>query len=124
MSTAPTAAQRDVIETSLPRYRHLLEEQWREQIGLITELSLETLTPRLGDASVRATAPEHLWVANRLLADVRRQLQDTEAALARIDTGRYGACERCGARIDANRLAALPAARYCLGCQRLQDNRR
>ena len=111
MSTVPA------LEQALPYYRELLDAQWREQIALITELSLETLSPHFGDSSIRETSPENLLEANRLLADVRLQLQETEAALARIDSGRYGNCETCNRRIDTHRLDVLPATRYCLGCQ-------
>lgn len=39
-----------------------------------------------------------------------------EAALARLDAGTYGRCERCGCEIPAGRLEAFPSARYCLSC--------
>ena len=34
----------------------------------------------------------------------------------RLAEGRYGQCERCGEAIEPARLAALPAAEYCLRC--------
>ncbi len=49
-------------------------------------------------------------------ADTR--LEGIEAALARMDTGAYGTCERCGADIGAARLAARPASSRCLACAR------
>ncbi|SFI50036.1 transcriptional regulator, TraR/DksA family [Paenibacillus sp. UNC496MF] len=42
------------------------------------------------------------------------QLEETEAALDRIATGRYGICEICGEPIPFERLEALPAARRCV----------
>lgn len=53
-----------------------------------------------------------------LLAAARRRLADVEAALARREEGRYGTCETCGGPIGAERLAARPAARTCIGCAR------
>jgi RNA polymerase-binding transcription factor DksA len=50
-----------------------------------------------------------------LLARVRSNLDDVDAALTRLDEGTYGRCEACGASIGADRLSAFPAARYCLG---------
>ncbi|WPO87184.1 TraR/DksA C4-type zinc finger protein [Herbiconiux sp. KACC 21604] len=44
------------------------------------------------------------------------RLDDTDAALARLDEGRYGVCERCGEVISAGRLEARPTARLCIGC--------
>ena len=34
--------------------------------------------------------------------------------MEKLADGRYGLCERCGHPIDAERLDALPAARFCL----------
>ena len=53
------------------------------------------------------------------LADAARtDLAEIEAALARLADGSYGVCQVCGARISAERLAARPAARTCVGCVR------
>ncbi len=38
-------------------------------------------------------------------------------ALARIDEGTYGKCERCGAEIPLERLEAIPTARLCVTCK-------
>ena len=48
----------------------------------------------------------------------RRLLREVVAALAKIDDGSFGACERCGEAIAEKRLDALPFARYCITCQR------
>jgi DnaK suppressor protein len=47
---------------------------------------------------------------------VRDRLREIDAALARLDGGGYGICERCGQRIPAGRLAARPSARTCVAC--------
>jgi DnaK suppressor protein len=53
------------------------------------------------------------------LADAAREaLAEIRAALARLADGSYGICQVCGARIGAERLAARPAARACVGCVR------
>ena len=51
----------------------------------------------------------------------RRLLRDVVSALARIDDGSFGNCERCGEAIAERRLEALPFARHCIGCQRLVE---
>lgn len=38
------------------------------------------------------------------------------AALARIESGHYGACSSCGGEIAPARLAALPTATNCIAC--------
>jgi len=55
-----------------------------------------------------------LEVAQSLLEQVRDELDDVDAALRRLDDGTYGLCEACGQPIGEERLAALPAARYCI----------
>ena len=47
---------------------------------------------------------------------VRRELADIDAALARIEEGRYGRCLKCGGPIGLQRLRAIPEARYCVSC--------
>ncbi|MEJ2888604.1 TraR/DksA family transcriptional regulator [Actinomycetospora aeridis] len=51
-----------------------------------------------------------------LLAASRRDLAEIDAAVARVDAGTYGVCERCGRPIAPERLEARPAARTCVGC--------
>ncbi len=45
------------------------------------------------------------------------ELRAVAAALQRLDEGRYGDCEDCGAPIGAARLVAQPAATRCIDCQ-------
>ncbi|MDG3012613.1 dksa/trar family transcriptional regulator [Rhodococcus sp. D2-41] len=51
-----------------------------------------------------------------LLAEARRDLDELDAAVHRLDTGGYGVCEKCGRRIGDERLDALPSARRCIDC--------
>ncbi len=48
-------------------------------------------------------------------------LEAIDSALARIDAGAYGMCERCGAAIAHERLEALPWATKCIECKRLEE---
>jgi DnaK suppressor protein len=54
--------------------------------------------------------------AAALLGQARDQIAAIDAALARVDGGTYGTCERCGRPIGDERLAARPAARTCIAC--------
>ncbi|MHB0858860.1 MAG: TraR/DksA family transcriptional regulator [Anaerolineae bacterium] len=53
--------------------------------------------------------------------DEELMLADVEAALERIERGVYGICQRCGLKIDADRLQALPTARFCFSCQSILE---
>ncbi|SNR52169.1 transcriptional regulator, TraR/DksA family [Actinomadura mexicana] len=50
------------------------------------------------------------------LSRARTHLADIDGALGRLRDGTYGACERCGGPVGAERLAARPAARTCIAC--------
>jgi RNA polymerase-binding transcription factor DksA len=49
-----------------------------------------------------------------VLLSVDRELAQLQRALGRLDAGTYGRCEVCGKPIAEGRLAAKPAARYCV----------
>jgi len=48
---------------------------------------------------------------------LRSNLRDVDRALAKLDAGTYGRCERCGEQIAPERLDALPWATLCIGCK-------
>lgn len=52
-----------------------------------------------------------------LSAQALAAVEEIEGALARIDDGSYGACERCHEPILKARLRALPYARLCVACK-------
>jgi DnaK suppressor protein len=45
------------------------------------------------------------------------ELNEVEAALTRVEQGRYGACIDCGAEVAFARLLVAPAAARCIACQ-------
>src|SRR3954471_19436582 len=52
-----------------------------------------------------------------ILEQVEAELADVDRALHRLDDGTYGTCEACRAPIGDERLAAQPAARFCIAHQ-------
>ena len=70
--------------------------------------------PALGDPAAR-------WIDYEAALDpvsevVRRELEQIDEALLRIEAGSYGRCLSCGGPIGMQRLRAVPEARYCIGC--------
>ncbi len=53
----------------------------------------------------------------------RHELDEIQAATARLETGSFGVCETCGAAIPLLRLRAMPWARHCLACQAQEERR-
>lgn len=59
---------------------------------------------------------------NQAMIDNDRALQrQITEALERLDTGKYGICERCGKEIGAKRLEALPYVTLCIEDQELVE---
>jgi RNA polymerase-binding transcription factor DksA len=52
-----------------------------------------------------------------LSAQAMAAVEDIDKALAKIDAGTYGICERCGQPIPKERLRALPYAALCVACK-------
>ncbi|WP_405096517.1 TraR/DksA family transcriptional regulator [Micromonospora sp. NBC_01412] len=85
--------------------RATLTDDHATQTVRLTELTADTGDP--GEAHTRAA----------LIAATRMSLGRIADALRRIEDGRYGACERCGAQIPPERLEVVPHARFCVPCQ-------
>jgi DnaK suppressor protein len=48
-------------------------------------------------------------------------LSEVDAALRRIESGKYGQCESCGKPIDLERLETLPYVARCMDCKTRQE---
>ena len=46
-----------------------------------------------------------------------KKLRSIDAALSRIQNGRYGICMKCGKKIPKERLEAIPYAMMCIACK-------
>lgn len=57
-----------------------------------------------------------------LRANVGGMLAQIDLALAKLDAGTYGKCDRCGQPISPARLEALPYATLCVACQDRVEN--
>ncbi len=102
-----------------PAWRALVEAQWRARLQEVIKLSLAYHEA----AAVPAPAPagrhgeRNLRQLLRRAVAARRALADTDEALARLASGRYGVCEACTAAIPARLLAVAPDSRYCPRCR-------
>ena len=97
-----------------PRWRAILEARWRIRLQEVTELSLAY-------HAATTDGPDGIegGHARRLLrraVGARHRLADTEDALGRLASGRFGRCEQCGALIPEALLAGAPESRYCARC--------
>ena len=86
----------------------------REFDGIVESAALGA-TDDEHDPEGATIAFERAQIAS-LLEQARLHLTDLDEAIRRIEGGIYGRCESCGQPITAERLAARPAARTCIGC--------
>ena len=77
--------------------------------------------PGPGDLTDRAAAASTTALVSRLAGQDKRELDEVAEALRRLGSGAYGICESCGKAIPLPRLRAIPAARFCLVCQKTEE---
>jgi DnaK suppressor protein len=99
----------------LQAQRKQLLQELREKITASGEGLGFANQSKITDDDALADAAAEMDVA--MVIRESQELQDIEAALARIGDGSYGMCIDCDGDIGRARLKAYPAARRCLGCQ-------
>ncbi len=52
-----------------------------------------------------------------LIQQIEEHLAEIDRAIKAVRAGTYGICERCGQRIDPERLWILPETRLCVQCK-------
>ncbi|HYH93291.1 MAG TPA: TraR/DksA C4-type zinc finger protein [Candidatus Saccharimonadales bacterium] len=98
-----------------------------ERAHLLTELGEAIIAPGQMTYGSQAAAASQVFEQQRDLALRDRattQLELVDAAIARLDDGRYGVCVRCGKPVAPARLEALPWAAHCIACQGELDRAR
>ncbi|HOW28247.1 MAG TPA: TraR/DksA family transcriptional regulator [Elusimicrobiota bacterium] len=71
----------------------------------------------VGDEADVATQTSERELLFELSDNERQMLDAIEAALRKIEQGKFGLCEFCSKKILKIRLKAMPHARYCIQCQ-------
>jgi RNA polymerase-binding transcription factor len=119
------------IDTS--EFRTLLEEERRRIVDAIDYLKEENpgnMQDELGELGGRgvdnhlgdmATVTFDRELDEGLEEGAQQTLTQIDRALAKIDDGTYGVCERCGNAVGEDRLRARPWATLCIDDQRLAD---
>lgn len=106
-------------QASLQAYRQRLLDQQQIIVKRIYRLEEElqgTAAPEISyDDRSLSEEPEEVF--EQLDEQSRREAEDIQAALERIEQGTFGNCEACEGPIGRARLDALPTARRCKPCQ-------
>jgi DnaK suppressor protein len=103
--------------------RGALEQQREELRREITELGADADSDDVSfDAdpgfSDRSHSTEERARTIAVVRALRSNLRDVERALAKLEAGTYGTCERCGLPIAPERLEAIPWALLCIDCKK------
>ena len=101
---------------------HLLRARLAEVKARIAELAKAPepgsgigFGKRIGDGTSEAISRRNdIGVGNSLLVTEEK----LERALAKLDDGSYGRCDRCGGPIAPARLEAVPESSLCIDCAR------
>jgi DnaK suppressor protein len=107
---APRSEPSRPSDDQLAALRAALQEQRSFRIDQLAQLHYPSAEGPLSSA-----VPE---IFSELAAGARAALRDVQAALWRMDEGRYGLCTDCHAPVGLERLEILPQAALCLDCQR------
>jgi DnaK suppressor protein len=100
----------------IEHYRTLLHNEERRLLGTIKRKKENVRSiggdsvPDAGDASYEGEVREE---QAREAENASDRLKEVRLALARIDAGTFGLCEKGGEQIDEKRLEAIPWTRYC-----------
>lgn len=112
MSTFDTSKAKAALIEERGRLVHQLDELGAAESGdLRSDLDFGDSFADAG--SVTAERTEVLG----LVDSIKGQLDDVDAALARIESGKYGECANCGKDIPTARLEARPASILCVDCK-------
>jgi DnaK suppressor protein len=113
-----TDVDRDVVRARLAAERR---QTLRRLAGLTDDFDAVVAASRDTNADDEHD-PEGATIAfersqvSALARQAELHLAEVDSALKRLDGGTYGICEECSAPIGAERLAARPTARVCIGC--------
>ncbi|REK20255.1 MAG: TraR/DksA family transcriptional regulator [Actinobacteria bacterium] len=112
MSTIDTSQAKASLLEERAHLVHQLEELGAAESGdLRSDLDFGDSFADAG--SVTAERTEVLG----LVDSIKGQLDDVDAALAQIESGKYGTCNNCGKDIPAARLEARPSSILCVDCK-------
>jgi len=122
LSTIDTSEFRTLLEQERERIKSAIDHLHQEHPGNLEdelgEVGGRGSDNHLGDM---ATATFDRELDEGLEEGAQHTLEQVERALARIEDGTYGTCERCGKPIGEDRLRARPSATLCIDDQRLAD---
>ena len=110
------------LKRALVERRREIESVVREQLSAVREERAAADHVRAFDDGEVSDVDVQQDLELALVQMKLETLRQIDAALDRLDAGRYGRCAECGEEIAASRLKALPFAVRCLDCQEARES--
>ncbi len=102
--------------TTVDEFKSILESRRNELLGRLERIEDQLDEPVAPDFEDAATEHEDDEVLEAQGNQAQSELASIEAALSRIENGRFGICLSCGEPISQERLLAVPFATKCRNC--------
>jgi len=113
-------------QKDMKRFRKMLEESKKQLLNSAKKTLMEESnfdTDDLPDEIDLASSEYNQSMVFRLRDREKFLLKKIDKALARIEEGTFGICERCEEEISLKRLEARPVTTLCIRCKEEQEKK-
>ncbi len=113
-----------MAKKSSPKQLTTIREKLRQQaaelqqrLSVVVEQGRQAGAEGINDVADQAVSSYEKEILFTRGTHEHGQLRRIQQALARLEDGSYGVCQRCEQTIGEKRLEALPWTPYCIACQ-------
>jgi DnaK suppressor protein len=110
-------------EKDVKYFENLLSNQLEELLNQADDTVSGMTTPKenFPDPTDRASLESDRNFMLRIRDRESKLIKKIKKALARIETGTFGLCEKCGEEITLKRLKARPVTTQCIECKTKEE---
>ena len=103
---------------------HAILTSLKDELSEDIERTVHTMQDEatvFADPNDRASQESDIALELRNRDRERKLIKKIDETLARINSGDYGFCDKCGVEIGTKRLEARPTATLCIDCKTLEE---
>ena len=115
-----STGENGINEKRITYFRQILTEELNlllVKAGKTVSSMSDDYREELPDPTDRASLESNRNSILRIRDRERKLIRKLTSALARIDNGTFGTCQRCGRPISQKRLVARPVTTHCIECK-------
>ncbi|MBS1191567.1 MAG: transcriptional regulator, TraR/DksA family [Rhodocyclaceae bacterium] len=119
----PKQGEEYMSAKQLAHFRNMLESV-KKELSQDIERTVHTMQDEatvFADPNDRASQETDIAIELRNRDRERKLIKKIDETVARIDSGDYGFCDKCGVEIGIKRLEARPTATLCIDCKTLDE---